>query len=267
MMSNRYELLRRVGEGAMGVVWHARDRERGIDVALKTMRPELARFPQAVRGLRAEADLCARTEGPHVVRVLDVSTRPGEAYVAYELLEGETLKERLEREGALDADTTRAIVCQLARALARIHERGVVHRDLKPANVFLVPCDDGGVHVKLLDFGLADDGDHPDDFAGTPDYMAPEVLLGEQRADRAADLYALAVLAHECLTGALPHAGCAFDTLEGRFTADIAPVEAARPELPAAVTPWLRRGLARDPGQRFADAAELAATCARALGA
>jgi len=262
MLTSRYELLGTVGEGAMGVVWHAHDRVRGIDVALKTVRPELARWSEVAACLRAEADLCARMLSPHVVQVLDVCTKPGEAYIAYELLHGETLGALLERQRFLPLETVREIVTQVSRALSRVHALGVVHRDVKPDNIFLVPRVDGRFHVKLLDFGIADGGDHPVDFAGTLEYMPPEVVLGHRRADRTADLYALGVVAYECLAGVCPYEGDSADDLLQRFTTEAAPIHEIRTDLSVEVSDWMARAIHQDPAGRFQSAKELAATFA-----
>ena len=255
MMMGRYEIEATIGRGAMGHVYRAYDRERGMHVALKRMRGELSDWDGAHAHLRTEADLASRVEGPHAVRVLDVSTEPGAAYVAYELLEGESLRARIARDGALPIELAREVVSQLARALADVHAAGVAHRDVKPENVFIVPSADGSVRVKLLDFGLADDGESDDIGGGTADYLPPEVLLGERRATMADDLYALGVVAYECLTGARPHDGAVFDDLAARLSAETPSV----PGVPAALDVVVRCATSPSPALRFATAAELAA--------
>ncbi|MBL8609728.1 MAG: serine/threonine protein kinase [Myxococcales bacterium] len=267
MGMNRYELLGTVGEGAMGVVWHAHDHERGIGVALKTLRPELARWPEVVQCLKTEADICSRMLSPHVVQVLDSSSHPGEAYIAYELLHGETLGAHLAREKTLSLDMVRDVVTQVSRALSRVHALGVVHRDIKPDNIFLVPRIGGRFHVKVIDFGIADEGAHPVDFAGTPEYMPPEVLLGQRRASRSADLYALGVVAFECLTGRCPYPGASADDLLELLHADPPALEDLRTDLPSGVSAWMARAIHRDASQRFASAKDLSDALTKACSA
>jgi serine/threonine protein kinase len=142
MLYGRYELVAPIGEGTTAVVWQAHDRERGIPVALKRFRPEVALSPELAACARAEATLCSRMLSPHVVRVLDSAPDSSE-YIAYELLEGETLAARLEREGPLPLSVVRDVVVQVCSALARMHSLGIAHRDVKPGNIFLVPREGG----------------------------------------------------------------------------------------------------------------------------
>ncbi len=256
----RYEIEATIGRGTMGQVYRAYDRERGVRVALKRMRGELSGWEGAQAHLQAEAEMASRVESPHAVRVLDVSTEAGAAWVAYELLEGETLRALLARDGALPLELARDVMVQLARALASVHAAGVAHRDVKPENVFVVPCADGGVHVKLLDFGLADDGEGHDLVGGTADYLPPEVLVGERRATPADDLYALGVVAYECLVGARPHDGVVFDDLGARLAAETPSI----PGAPAALDVVVRCATSPSPDLRFTTAEELEAALAAA---
>lgn len=196
----RFELLRELGRGGFGVVYEARDRELGRLVAFKAIRPgnrSLAELRQ--RWLQREAEAAAQLNHPNIVTLHDVGRSDAGPYLILELLHGQTLQQRLEAGPLPVADAVR-IAIAVARALAHAHACGVVHRDLKPSNVFL--CDDG--NVKVLDFGLA--GILTAGVAsggGTPAFMAPEQWRREGEDERT-DLFALGVMLHSMITGALP---------------------------------------------------------------
>jgi serine/threonine protein kinase len=249
----RYELTEPLGKGAMGVVWLGRDKGRGIDVAVKILHD---REDHAARcRLLEEARLCARMSSPNVVKVLDV----GDDYIVYERLEGETLAARLDREGKLPLDVAKDIIVQIARALTRCHALGIVHRDVKPENVFLVPQPRGRVLVKLLDFGVAHDTQRGEqELAGTPEYMAPEVIVSFRPADRRADVFALAVVAYECLTGHRPFAAESIEAIRALLGRHAAPVSDFRGDVDHEFDVWMERAMHRDPSRRFQTARALA---------
>ena len=263
VLDDRYELGPMIGEGSIGRVFAARDLELGIQVAVKVMRSELARHPELVRAFAEEAKLSARMMSPHVVKVLGLAvSREGAPCIVYELLEGESLAARLDREGGLPLAETAEIVRQTARALARAHAMGVIHRDVKPDNIFLAKHPDGGTLVKLLDFGIAERTAGPfgaasDMLVGTPEYMAPEIVLGRCRADARADVYALGVVAFECLTGRCPFPGEHIDEIMIALTRGARPeLGELRPDLPPEADEWMDRALHPDPYWRFATAKE-----------
>jgi tetratricopeptide (TPR) repeat protein len=198
----RYEILRELGRGGFGVVYAARDRELGREVAIKTVRPGRALSAEGgAAWLREEAEAIASLSHPGIVAVYDVGQADGAPFVVMELLRGETLEERLARRSPLGRDEGLGIAREVAEALAYAHARGVVHRDLKPANVFL--CEDG--RAKLLDFGLAHVfGHRARRSGGTPAYLAPERWRGEPE-DVRTDLFSLGVLVFELLTGKPPY--------------------------------------------------------------
>jgi serine/threonine-protein kinase len=267
ILGGRYELVRILGEGAMGVVWYGRDRELGIAVAVKTLRPEQAESPRARASIVNEAEICARMMSPHAVKVLGCSPGPGLPYVVYEALEGETLADRIAREGTLAFELVQEIVVQVSRALGRAHSLGVVHRDVKPENIFLTREPSGRLLVKLLDFGVARAAAQVTDLAGTPEYMAPEVLCALSPADARADLFALAVVAYECLTGRSPFAAESVAAIRALLGRDAAPVSDHRVEAGAAIDVWMHRALHRDPARRFQSAKRLAEAFADAFTA
>jgi tetratricopeptide (TPR) repeat protein len=207
----RYEILGRLGAGGMGVVYRAIDPELGRPAAVKVLPPVLAGDARAKARLLREAQAASLLDHPGIASVYEVGEDEGQIFVAMELCEGETLRDRLAR-GPMDADEALPILRQIAGALDVAHRAGIVHRDIKPSNIMLMP----GGQVRLLDFGLAKltgERDAPDgplteggELIGTPAYMSPEQLRGEE-VDARTDLWALGVVAHEMLGGASPFAG------------------------------------------------------------
>jgi eukaryotic-like serine/threonine-protein kinase len=212
-LAGRYRLCRWLAAGGMGQVWQAVDEVLGRPVAVKLLRDEYAQDPSFVRRLRAEARSAAAVTHPGVASVFDygeVTTTAGvepTPFLVMELVAGEPLSSLLAREGRLRVDRSLEIVGQAAVAVGAAHRVGLVHRDVKPAN--LLVCPDGT--VKVTDFGVAQalgrgQGDHDELMCGTAGYLSPEQATG-QPATAASDLYALGVVAYECLTGRRPFGG------------------------------------------------------------
>jgi len=243
----RFELVREVGRGGFGVVFEARDTELGRRVAFKAMKPSRMAGPALEKPLREEAEAAARLNHPNVVTLHDYGLHLGTPYLILELLEGETLHQRLKR-GPLAPEAALSIARAVARGLAHAHAQGVLHRDLKPGNVFL--AGDGG--VKLVDFGLARLLDRASLAGGTPAYMAPEQLRGEA-GDARADVFGAGVMLFQMLTGQLP-----YPVKEGRSASldpgppPALPLDDAPPELVTLVA----GALSRDPAGRPQTAAD-----------
>ncbi|HET9596341.1 MAG TPA: serine/threonine-protein kinase, partial [Anaeromyxobacteraceae bacterium] len=237
----RFEILREIGRGGFGVVYEALDCQLARSVAFKTLRPALAGHDFSADWILKEAEAVARLDHPCIVTLYDVGRCESGPYLVEELLRGETLEHRLGR-GPLRARDAVPIALELARGLAHAHSRGVLHRDLKPSNVFLT--EDG--RVKLLDFGLAHLlGTRGVQGAGTPGYMAPEQLRGEE-VDARADVFALGATLYRALAGRAP-----FLVKDGRSASlDGAPPPAFPGGTPARVEALLLRCLARDPAER-----------------
>jgi serine/threonine-protein kinase len=257
----------------MGILWVAEHRALHRDVVIKFLKNEVVDDPKSAARIVREARAAARVRSPHVVQIFDQGLSEGTPFIVMELLEGRDLRSLLEVRGALSSEETVSIVRQLALALEKTHAAGVVHGDVKPSNVFL--CDgEPELFVKLLDFGLAV-ALHPIDRSsaktqhcgGTPPYMSPEQIVGE-RPHRRSDLWALGVVAFECLTGKRPFGG---ETL-GAVTLAIHTLASPRPTavnpaLPPAVDDWFHRACARHPEERFGSAREAAEGLREALGA
>ena len=263
-LEDRYELGAELGSGGAATVYAARDRKLGIDVAVKMMHADHVDQPGMVARFQREAAVTSRILSVHVVRVLGIAvTRAGVPCIVYERLVGETLAERMGREGGLSLDVLVDIVTQTSRALARIHALGIVHCDLKPENIFLDTQLGDRFTVKVLDFGVAEtieDRAQPmTEYGGTPEYMAPELLLAGKRRDARADLFALGVLAFECLTGRMPFPGEDLrevrKALSARTEASLARV---RPDLAGAVDDWMEKSLHPDPFWRYSTAKDMA---------
>jgi tRNA A-37 threonylcarbamoyl transferase component Bud32/TolB-like protein/Tfp pilus assembly protein PilF len=200
-VGGRYELLALVGQGAMGTVYRAQDRELDEVVALKVIRPERAHEPAMLGRLRQEVKLARRITHPNVVRIFDLGEEGDARFVTMEYLEGGTLAEHLADHGWLPAPLVRHVGIQVCLGLQAAHAAGVVHRDLKPDNVLLgAPAADGFPRVAISDFGVAASPGTVTGVAGTPAYMAPEQLEGGA-LDGRTDLYAVGAILFEVLTG------------------------------------------------------------------
>jgi serine/threonine protein kinase len=258
----------------MGSVWLATHLGLGIPCAIKFVEGEWRRQPEMVTRFEREAKVEAQMRSPHVVHVLDHGVWNGTPYIAMEFLEGESLASRLDRDGRIDAATTHRVVAHVARALTRAHAIGIVHRDLKPENIFMVPGDDGQI-AKVLDFGVAkwntdwvvSSVTKTGLLVGTPLYMSPEQARGTKEIDFRADLWSLAVIAYQCLTGELPFLSEGLGDLLAKIMFEPIPVPSAIvPSLPPEFDDWWARASSRDANYRFHSAKELADSLAMALG-
>jgi len=260
----RYEVVRELGKGSTGVVYLARDPLIGRLVALKTL-PASVRGSEGLEGLRRrflhEAQRAGGLSHPGIVTVHDIldGGDGGRVCIAMEYVPGRTLREILASPEPISLDLVTGVVQQIAEVLDFAHERGIVHRDIKPANVLIT--DD--LRVKVTDFGIASirGGDLAHDLAamGTPNYLAPERLLG-QEVDHRADVYSLGVILYELLTRHLPFQGDSLAELaRNTVTRDYTPPEIHRPDLTPAMRRILSRALEKDPENRYPTAGELAA--------
>ena len=267
VLEARYELGALLGAGSMGQVYQARDTVLGIDVAVKLMHVEHVSSHTRVARFTQEASLGARMLSPHLVKVLGLAvTRAGVPCIVYELLEGQTLAARIAFAGKLSVAETAEIVKQTARALARIHSLGVAHRDVKPDNIFLTRDFQGRLLVKLLDLGIAEKmGDGPAQLAGTPEYMAPEVVFGSAPLDVRSDLYALGVVAFECLTGSAPFSGTVSEVFTALRTGERPSLRDVLPGASRDLDAWVESALHADAFWRFASAKEMSDGLERAL--
>lgn len=222
VVANKFELIRLLGEGGMGAVWVARNRDLDVRVALKLIRAELSdAIPGIGDRLLQEARAAARIVHPAIIRVFDFgTTERAEPYIAMELLEGESLGAALERRGKVSAIRAVQLLLPVLDALAAAHDHDVVHRDLKPDNIFLARQAGNRLQPKVLDFGIAK-LQRPTDLKlteagsvmGSPYYMSPEQARGDHDVDKRADLWALSVVLYQMISGKLPFEGNNYNAL------------------------------------------------------
>jgi serine/threonine-protein kinase len=263
-LGDRYEIIDELGRGGMATVYRAQDRRHGRTVAVKVMLPEIADSLGAGRFL-SEIETAARLQHPQIVPVFDSGDADGELYFVMPLIEGESLRARLDREGRLAVDESVRFVREVAEALEYAHGQGVLHRDIKPENILL-----SRGHALLADFGIARSAHSPNSeqtqlltqagaMLGTPAYMSPEQASGERELRPASDVYSLGCLLFELLTGAPPFKGATLqESLVKRFTADPPRVRSLRAEVSAACEAAVARAMSRESSQRFASAQEFA---------
>ena len=255
-----YRLLRVLGKGAFGVVYEARREGEERPVALKVLRDPESLGQDEVRRFRLEGLVAQRLDAAGLVSVYEMDQAEGQVYIAMELVEGETLKQRLKR-GPLPAPEAARIVHQLALCMAEVHRAGVLHRDLKPANVLL----DRAGRPRISDFGLARDRSlarsltQTGELIGTPAYMAPEQARGRRDLDHRVDVYALGAIFFECLTARRVHTGHTLHQLVHQIAhREVEPPSQLVPGLPPACDAICARALAKDRGDRHMDCEALA---------
>lgn len=281
VLSERYRILRQIGEGGMGLVYEAEHVAIEKRVALKVLREDFSSRPEVVERFKQEAKSASRIGNAHIVDISDFGVTPsGASYFAMELLEGEDLANVLEREGHVSLGRAADILLQCCKALEAAHAKGIVHRDMKPENIFLTVRDGRPDFVKIVDFGIAKMSDIETVGApgrkltktgmifGTPEYMSPEQASGKGVLDHRVDVYALAVIFFEMITGRVPFVG---DTFMGILTQhmieDPPSIAEVNPhvEVPAPVVAFLAKGLTKEPDARFGSCGEMAAALEDAL--
>ncbi len=258
VVANRYELERVVGEGGMGVVWAARDKKSGDRVALKFLREDRAADVRHQERLLREAKAAAAVRHPNVATVHEVlETANGRPFLVMDLLQGEPLAARLARDGTLPLPECARVLGAVVDAIQAAHGSGIVHRDLKPENIFLLGAATSAPSVRVLDFGIAktaerDDATHAPSLTttgtmlGTPYYMAPEQIFGDNDVDGRADVWALGVVLYECLSGKRPtQATGVGQVLKVIMNDAIPPLSEVAPEVPADVATLVSKMLSR----------------------
>jgi formylglycine-generating enzyme required for sulfatase activity/tRNA A-37 threonylcarbamoyl transferase component Bud32 len=253
-LDGRYHLERRLGEGGMATVYLADDLKHERRVALKVLKPELAAVVGAERFLR-EIKTTANLQHPHILPLFDSGEADGFLFYVMPYVQGESLRDRLEREGRLPIADALRITEDVAEALSHAHARGVIHRDIKPANVLL---GDGGALVADFGIALAISSLDPAQLTatglslGTPAYMSPEQVEGGSRVDGRSDLYSLGTLLYEMLAGEPPFTAPTLQGLMVKLLTEQAPsIRGVRPEVPKGVAAALGRAMEKDPDHRF----------------
>jgi len=259
-----YAVERPIGQGGFAAVYLVRDLTLKRPLAVKVLSPDLLLSTTAQERFRREAETIAQLSHPHIVPLHFIGNANDIFYLAMEYVDGESLADRLEREGRVGVEDTTRILREVASALDLAHRRGVIHRDIKPHNV-LLERDSG--RALVTDFGIARTAENSSLTAsgmvvGTPTYMSPEQVVGD-KVDHRADLYALGIVGYEMLAGRPPFGGSTpTEVLMKRVAAPAELVERARPDAPPALSAVINRCLQQDPEQRFQTAGEIV----RALG-
>jgi serine/threonine protein kinase len=267
VLADRYKLISKIGEGAMGWVFLAEHTEIGKKYAIKVMRPALCRLPEAVRRFRREARAATQVGSKHIVDVTDFGTTPsGAVFFVMEYLEGgEDLGTLLKKAGRLPWARVVHIVAQLCDALQAAHDTGIIHRDVKPANFYRVPQDGDDDFIKVLDFGIARLANPTDSIVtqtgvvmGTPDYMAPEQAQG-LHVDHRADIYSLGATCYALLTGRPPFSGKnEYDIIYKHLNETPRPPSLLVSDVPEWLDQVVARAMAKAPDRRFTSMAEFA---------
>ncbi len=256
VLSGRYRLEAKLGSGGMSTVYLAKDETLDRPVAVKLMHREMSEQPDQLERFRQEARSVAKISHPNVVSVIDAGEDHGYPYIVFEYVEGETLKQRIARVGALDIQEAIAYAIEIGRGLTIAHARNLVHRDIKPQNVLI---DDEG-RAKLTDFGISRQLEQDGMTAtgrvlGTTDYVAPEQAMG-QAVDPRSDVYSLGVVLYEMLVGQVPfHADSQVGVAMKHVNEDLPDVQRRRAEASAAVALVVERSTAKDPAERYQDVA------------
>jgi tetratricopeptide (TPR) repeat protein len=264
LFAGRYEVLALVGEGGMGKVYTARDRELDKVIALKTIRSDGGGDPDAVARFKQELLLARKVSHRNVVRIFDLGEAEGVKFFTMEFIEGQSLKALIRKRGRLPAQEAVAICRQVLAALREAHSQGIIHRDLKPQNIMI---DKGGM-AHLMDFGIARSVDATGMTAtgttlGTPDYMSPEQVRGE-KAGEPSDIFSFGVILYEMLTGDVPyHADTPISKIVMRLTQKPRPPQELSPDIPKHLDGVVQKCMEVDLALRYKNVDEILADIER----
>jgi hypothetical protein len=275
VIAERYRLERRLSKTGVGSVWRARHLELGSSVAIQLLDRSVAKTPQGIARFRHQARAAATLRGRNVVRILDYDVDDGQPFVVTELLRGESLATRLVKSGKLDPVLVASLLSKAGDAIVQAHQAGIVHRDLNPDHIFLSRVGDDEV-VKVLGFGIVKTGEALEltggaatlagRLLGTPQYMSPEQASGGHEVDHLTDVWALAIVACECLTGKRPIEGKTIGELVLAICTRPLPAPSALGPVPAGFDDWFARSTHREPAERFQSVSEQMAVLRRVCG-
>lgn len=269
VIQNRYQVLRVIGEGGMGIVYEGKHLSVERRVAIKHLHPEFARDPDIIKRFQREAQAATATGNEHVVEVFDLDVLPdGSPFMVMEFLEGTNLDQLVESNGPLNLGHAARILVQVCDALNAAHRAGIVHRDLKPDNIFLIPRGANPDFVKVLDFGISKFKSSavdqtanltaPGTMIGTPRFMAPEQIKEGFDVDQRADIFALGGILYYALTANVPFSADTLYLLWIKICTEPAPsVLRLRSELPAEIEAIIKKALEKQPERRYSSCAEM----------
>ncbi len=276
VLDRRYLIVKKVGEGGMSYVYLARDVSTEQRYAIKILSPALSKEENAMARLRREAALGIRLAHPNVCHIVRMGeTEDGLVYVVMPYVEGEILSDRNYRVGQTTLADTAKFIVEIGNGLQVAHALGIVHRDLKPENIMICKTPEGVEFAVVMDFGLAKERKAAGELQkltatgiilGTPEFMSPEQLRGKP-LDARTDIYSLALMTYEMLTGKLPFEGSNQQAMMiARLRNDPIPARNRRPDIPEAVDVVLLKGMAREANDRYTSAPEFAAALRAAIG-
>jgi serine/threonine-protein kinase len=264
-LESRYQILKELGRGGMGLVFQAYDKQLKEQVAIKILSPLLSSDPDALERLKREVSSARRITHPNVIRIHDISELNGLHFISMEYFEGITLKDYIKKTGSLSLMQAFNLASQICDALEAAHRQGVIHRDLKSQNIIIGPTN----HVKIIDFGLARSENVEGLTAtglimGTPEYMAPEQVAGKT-VDERADIYSLGIILYEMLTGRVPFTGdSAIAVGFKQLKEDPCKPSEINPQIPSEVESVILRAIQKNPLSRFLSVGELKSSLEKA---
>jgi eukaryotic-like serine/threonine-protein kinase len=265
-LESRYQVLKELGRGGMGIVFQAHDKQLNEQVAIKVLSPLLSHDGDALERLKREVSAARRVTHPNVIRIHDISEINGLHFVSMEYFHGTNLKDYIKQRGALSTMQAFNIASQICDGLDAAHRQGIVHRDLKSQNVII----NASNQIKIIDFGLAHTAQLEGLTAtglimGTPEYMAPEQVAGK-RVDERADIYSLGVILYELFTGRVPFTGDSAIAIGFKQLKEDPPrPQELNPQIPPAVQSVILKALQKDPVMRYHSVAELKAELQNAV--
>ena len=266
-LEGRYQVLKELGRGGMGIVFQAYDKHLQEQVAIKILSPLLSNDPDALERLKREVSAARRITHPNVIRIHDIAEANGLQYVSMEYFGGTTLKDHIKQSGGLSVMEAFNIASQICEGLQAAHSQGVIHRDLKSQNIIL----NNANQIKIIDFGLA----HTQQMQGltatglimgTPEYMAPEQVAGK-KVDERADIYSLGIILYELFTGKVPFTGPSAISVGFQQIKDAPAVPSSiNPQINTAVENVILKALEKEPVQRYRNVTELKHDLEAAVG-
>jgi len=257
-LEGRYQMLKELGRGGMGIVFHAYDKQLKEQVAIKILSPLLSNDPDALERLKREVSAARRITHSNVIRIHDISEINGLHFISMEYFHGTSLKDHIKRHGPLSTMQAFSVASQICDGLEAAHREGVIHRDLKSQNIIL----DSTNKIKIIDFGLARTA-HMEGMTatglimGTPEYMAPEQVSGK-RIDERADIYSFGIILYELFTGRVPFTGdSAIAVGFMQLKEDPAPPSKVNPGINPEVERVILKALEKDPIRRYRSVLDL----------